>query len=207
MKVGDFVRELGIKAGLLHLEEKERAEEVAEISTRVLSLKALMEEEGEPLTRPPAELSIKFEQLFAALPACAHGWTVEKVRELLASETLKNLPRTDLEKAVKEELSKAQVPVEDIVKDALNRDRALDSYQESLEKKFKDREQSVHDRIRELQQEIEDCQKQISELKSSEESSRRLLQEWVDQKSRIEEDMVSVVSLLSDAHGITVTKK
>jgi len=209
VKVSEYLRRIGAKAGLLHIEEKEQAIDTGVFETRVVSLPTLLQQQEETLAAPPAELTLDFQQIFQAvrLPAFPHGWNVQRLAELMNSENCRNLPPQERQKVLQETLGKEKIPPEDIVKDALARDKALDSYQEFLARKLKQREEAIQARINELQKEIEESHKKIDRLKTSARTISSGYEDWVERKTRFEEDLVAVVSLIADAHGISVTPK
>jgi hypothetical protein len=62
-----------------------------------------------------------------------HGYTILKVAQMLESEHIRELPADVRRKSVLVALDAAGVPVEQIVDDAVQRDRALDTYERVLE--------------------------------------------------------------------------
>ena len=85
-------------------------------------------------TAPSADLSIVYESAQIVPPA--HGYTVLKVAEMLQSEHIRALPAEVRRKSVLVALDAAGVKVEDIVEDAVRRDRALDTYERVLQKRL-----------------------------------------------------------------------
>jgi hypothetical protein len=69
----------------------------------------------------------------ARIEAPAHGYSVLKVAEMLESEHIRTLPPDVRRKSVLVALEAARVPVDDIIQDAVRRDRALDTYERVLE--------------------------------------------------------------------------
>jgi Asp-tRNA(Asn)/Glu-tRNA(Gln) amidotransferase A subunit family amidase len=62
-----------------------------------------------------------------------HGYTILKVAEMLESEHIRELPADVRRKSVLVALDAAGVSVKEIVEDAVQRDRALDTYERVLE--------------------------------------------------------------------------
>jgi cell division protein FtsB len=210
VKVTEYLQRLGVKAGLLHIEEKEQAIDTGVFETRVVSLSALLQQQDETLAEPPAELTLDFRQIFDAVKEhdFPHGWNVDRVSEFLKSDACRNLPHAEQKKALLEALGKEGIPADDVVKDALSRDRALDSYQDFLAKKLKLRGEAIEERINELQKQIEESRRRIEQLKSSVHLMESGYQNWIERKTRAEEDMVAIVSLIAEGpQGITVTHK
>ncbi len=84
-----------------------------------------------PAPVPSAELSVVYDSAKIAPPA--HGYTVLKVAEMLHSEHIRALPAEVRRKSVLVALDAAGVTVEEIVEDAVRRDRALDTYERVLQ--------------------------------------------------------------------------
>jgi len=86
-----------------------------------------------PLTppAPSAELSVVYDS--AKITPPAHGYTVLKVAEMLHSEHIRALPAEVRRKSVLVALDAAGVTVDEIVEDAVRRDRALDTYERVLQ--------------------------------------------------------------------------
>ncbi len=80
---------------------------------------------------PSADLSVVYESAKIAPPG--HGYTVLKVAEMLQSEHIRALPADVRRKSVLVALDAAGVTVEEIVEDAVRRDRALDTYERVLQ--------------------------------------------------------------------------
>ena len=83
-------------------------------------------------TAAPPDLAVVYESARIVPPA--HGYTVLKVAEMMASEHLEALPADVKRKSILVALDAAGVRVQEIVEDAVRRDRALDAYERALEK-------------------------------------------------------------------------
>jgi hypothetical protein len=59
----------------------------------------------------------------------AHGFTIMKVAEMLHSEHLHNLPREVKRSSVLVALEASGAPLQDVIEDAVKRDRALDTFE------------------------------------------------------------------------------
>ena len=210
MKVTEFLKTVGAKVGLIRIVEEVRVIEFSSLQTRSVSLNDLMQEfEGtreENVAGSAIELSIDFDQIFQAvnLPPFQHGWNAEKVKELLNSDQFKTLKPNEAKQALLETLHKNQVPVEDIVRDAVHRDKALDSYEEFVTKKLQDRASARQQEIGRMEEQIKDCQERISEIRSSQSKDEESFKEWLQKKIEKEEDLVRVVSLIAEEPGISV---
>ena len=74
----------------------------------------------------------------AQIATPAHGYTVLKVAEMLQSEHIRALPAEVKQKSIMVALDAAGVKVADIIEDAVQRDRALDTYERVLQKHLED---------------------------------------------------------------------
>ena len=93
-----------------------------------------------PLKIPVTNLTALERHLHARhrLPRPAHGYTVLKVAEMLQSEHIRTLPPDVKRKSILVALDAAGVTVDEIVEDAVHRDRALDTYERVLQKNLDD---------------------------------------------------------------------
>ncbi|HLK64456.1 MAG TPA: hypothetical protein VKU19_13515 [Bryobacteraceae bacterium] len=64
----------------------------------------------------------------------AHGFTIMKVGEMLRSEHIRSLPKEVKRSSVLVALEASGAPLEDVIQDAVKRDRALDTFERVQEK-------------------------------------------------------------------------
>jgi hypothetical protein len=93
----------------------------------------------------------------------AHGYTVLKVAEMLQSEHIRSLPSEVKQKSVLVALDAAGVKVAEIIEDAVQRDRALDTYERVLQKGLDDLRTQKAAENQQLQDEINT---RVTELKA-----------------------------------------
>ena len=93
----------------------------------------------------------------------AHGYTVLKVAEMLQSEHIRSLPPEVKQKSVLVALDAAGVKVAEIIEDAVQRDRALDTYERVLQKGLEDLRAQKAAENQQLQEEIN---RRVAELKA-----------------------------------------
>jgi hypothetical protein len=98
---------------------------------------------------------------------------VLKVAEMLQSEHLRDLPAEVKRKSIMVALDAARVKVDEIVTDAVQRDRALDTYERVLQKQIEALrsekeaenqrlEAEINERLKELRSRIEENNKEVS---------------------------------------------
>ncbi|HEY1339419.1 MAG TPA: hypothetical protein VGF59_18025, partial [Bryobacteraceae bacterium] len=59
----------------------------------------------------------------------AHGFTIDKVAEMLRSEHIRSLPRDVKKSSVLVALDAVGAPIQDVIQDAVRRDQALDTFE------------------------------------------------------------------------------
>lgn len=106
-----------------------------------------------------------FSEIYASakIATPAHGYTVLKVAEMLQSEHIRELPREVRQKSVLVALDAARVKVAEIVEDAVQRDRALDTYERVLQKHLEDLRNRKAEENRRLEEEIN---QKVAELRA-----------------------------------------
>src|ERR1035438_7510177 len=70
----------------------------------------------------------------AEIQAPAHGYTITKVTEMLQSERIRTLPAEVKKNSVLLALDAAGVKIEEVIEDAVKRDRALDGFERVQQK-------------------------------------------------------------------------
>jgi hypothetical protein len=96
--------------------------------------------EAAPAFDAPASSSIDLNVVYesAKIVPPPHGYTVLKIAGMLESEHISALPPDVRRKSVLVALDAAGVRIDEIVQDAVRRDRALDTYEHVLEKHLED---------------------------------------------------------------------
>lgn len=100
----------------------------------------------------PVDLSVVYDS--AKITAPAHGYTVLKVAEMLSSEHLRDLPADVKRKSIMVALDAAGVTVDEIVEDAVRRDRALDTYERVLQQHVTDLDAAIAAENARIEEEI-----------------------------------------------------
>ncbi len=163
-----------------------------------------------PLSTPaPAvstgDLAIVYES--AQIVAPPHGYTVLKVAEMLRSQHIQALPREVKGKSVLVALDAAGVSVDDIVADAVRRDRALDTYERVLQKHLDDvrakaaaenaaLENEIAQRVGELRARIDDNTQRAA-------AEQAEFQAWVGRKQLEEAAIAEAVGYFVTENPVT----
>jgi hypothetical protein len=145
----------------------------------------------------------------AQISVPSHGYTVLKVADMLHSEHIRALPTDVKRKSILVALEAAGVSVDEIVQDALHRDRALDTYERVLQKSLDDfRSEKLAENAR-LEQEIAE---RLAELRGRIEANNQgvftemeNLQAWQSRKQDEERRIAEAVGYFVTENPITTT--
>ena len=143
----------------------------------------------------------------AQIPTPAHGYTVLKVAEMLQSEHIRTLPVEVKRKSIMVALDAAGVKVNEVIEDAVRRDRALDTYERVLQKHIEDLRSQKELENKRLQEEIN---QRLTELRAHiEENTKEVNREhdnltaWRTRKREEEEKIAETVSHFVSENPIT----
>jgi hypothetical protein len=94
----------------------------------------------EPQFTAPVKNPTSFDEIYhaAEIEVPAHGYTIYKVAEMLQSEHIRNLSKEVKRSSVLLALDAAGVKLEDVIQDAVRRDRALDTYERVQQKSLEE---------------------------------------------------------------------
>jgi hypothetical protein len=98
------------------------AQTVAEIASSVAA---------EPRFAAPVSVAAGFDEIYhaAEIQPPAHGYTIAKVADMLQSERIRALPSEVKKNSILLALDAAGVKIEEVIQDAVKRDRALDGFE------------------------------------------------------------------------------
>lgn len=99
----------------------------------------------------------------AQITTPGHGYTVLKVAEMLQSEHIRSLPNDVKQRSIMVALDAAGVKVAEIIEDAVQRDRALDTYERVLQKHLEDLRAEKSAENRRIEEEIN---QRVAELRT-----------------------------------------
>ncbi|MBN1421724.1 MAG: hypothetical protein JXP34_23320 [Planctomycetes bacterium] len=108
---------------------------VATRSVRIQDLAAEIRYEGpDGLAAAIEDLAVPFDRIFdaAGIRAAPRGWTIERLASMLDADPYKDMTGDALRQAVLARLAEDGVAAEELVKDAVARDRALDACERAL---------------------------------------------------------------------------
>jgi hypothetical protein len=109
------------------------------------------------VARSAAANSASFQEIYdaAEIRPPTHGFTIMKVGDMLRSEHIRNLPRDVKRSSVLVALEAAGAPLQDVIEDAVKRDRALDTFERVQEKSVADLEAAKGKENQQIQSEMD----------------------------------------------------
>ena len=205
MSLLDRLHELGERLRIFEARSKANAAKLAKIATRTVTLSDLTTEirqdELRALAELPAELSIAFEKVFeaAGIKSPGHGWTAARLKQLLESDQFKTMDRPSVQRSVLNILADEKVDVEDIVKDVIAHDQALDAFETFTRKKMLDRIAARQKKVAEVETQIASLQEQRERLTHETETEER--------KRAYERDLSRTISYLVDRLVVSIDEQ
>jgi len=140
----------------------------------------------------------------------AHGYTVLKVAEMLQSVHIKDLPAEVRKSSVLVALDAAGVKIQQIIEDAVRRDKALDTFERLQQKQVEDFEAAKLEENRKHQAEMD---RLLAELKLKMETNQKAIaqrkeafQAWRIQKQLEEQRIADAVSHFVTENPITTSR-
>jgi hypothetical protein len=211
MSLLDGLRALGGKLGLIQAAPAAPPGQLpAKVTSRVVTLQALTgevrAEEVRVLAELPAELTVGFDRVFesAGVRPPAHGWTIDRLQQLLRTDPYRDMNREAAQAAILGLLSTAQAEVEDLVRDAIARDQAIDKFAAFVRQKMSDRSVARQRRISDLDEQIRGLEKERASLEEERTSDRERWQAWKAKKIAFEKEMAWALSYLLDRPVVTI---
>jgi Asp-tRNA(Asn)/Glu-tRNA(Gln) amidotransferase A subunit family amidase len=159
-------------------------------------------------TQPVADPSV-FEQIYQAaeVRTPAHGFTIFKIADMLKSEHIRSLSVEIKRSSVLLALDAAGVKVQEIIEDAVRRDRALDTFELVQQRALDQLEAKKADENKKLQQEAD---RVLTELRASIQANndtvakeRERMQTWRLQKQQEERRIAEAVGPFVTENPIT----
>ncbi len=167
--------------------------------------------EGDATFTAPVTSEADFADIYgsAQISAPAHGYTVLKVADMLQSEHLHSLPAEVKQKSIRVALDAAGVKVADIVDDAVQRDRALDTYERVLQKHLETlRAQHAEENRRledEINQRVTELRARIDQNHADVKREERELVTWQERKRAEENRIAEAVGYFVSPNPITTS--
>ena len=213
MQVWEWLKQVGGRVGLLHFLSTTSPAPPERIPTRTVTLRELMKEVGRRDARAlealPAELSVSLDQIFAAagMASPPHGWTIERLGKLLREEPYQRMSRPAVQKAILELLAADEAHVQDLVKDAVTRDQALDAFAAMVRAKMNDLAAAQGQRLAEIDREIRELQTEAARLREETQTDAARWRDWRAEKAAREKEMAWALGYLLSECPITVDEE
>jgi hypothetical protein len=127
---------------------KTPAQTVAEIASSVAA---------EPKFTSPVSAAAGFDEIYRAaeIQPPAHGYTIMKIAEMLQSERIRALPAEVKKNSILLALDAAGVKIEEVIEDAVKRDRALDGFERVQQKSLDELETRMAQDDSQIQAELD----------------------------------------------------
>ncbi len=111
----------------------------------------------EPRFSAPVQNAASFEEIYAAaeIHPPVHGYSIMKVAEMLRSEHIRNLPREVKRSSVLVALEASGAPLQEVIEDAVRRDRALDTFERVQQKAVEELEARKRQEDAQIQAEMD----------------------------------------------------
>jgi len=111
----------------------------------------------EPKFTTPVSNPTSFDEIYRAaeIPDTSHGYTILKVAEMLQSEHIRSLTPTVKRSSVLLALDAAGVKLQEVIEDAVRRDKALDTYERVQDKALQELVGHKAEENRQIQAEID----------------------------------------------------
>ena len=170
---------------------------------------------GAALTPPPPVIACGATIVKSVLSSCAtteihppaHGYTIFKVAEMLQNEHIRNLPAGVKRSSILLALDAAGVNLQEIIEDAVKRDRALDTYESVQERAVEDLEKQKSQENRRIQEEMErivaEHRARIQANNDDVARHKDKLHSWHLQKQREEQRIADTVAYFVTENPIT----
>jgi hypothetical protein len=153
----------------------------------------------------PVDLTDVYES--AKIGSPAHGYTVLKVAQMLESDHLQALPPEVKRKSILVALDAAGVRVDEIVEDAVRRDRALDTFERVLEKHLDQLRAQTDAENRQIEEEIArraaELRARVDENRKKVEQEEREFLAWRTRKQQEEARIADAVGYFVSENPIT----
>jgi hypothetical protein len=180
------------------------AQTVAEIAAAVATTEPKFEA---PVTNPTS-----FEEIYRAaeIPVAPHGYTIMKVSEMLQSEHIRSMAPSVKRSSVLLALDAAGVKLQEVIEDAVRRDKALDTYERVQEKGLLELEAKKNQENRQIQAELDrltaEYQTRIRKNNDEVAKEKERFFGWRLKKQQEEQKIADAVSYFATENPITTTK-
>jgi hypothetical protein len=209
MSLLDSLRQLGGRLGIIGVKVAAKANTPEKIITREMSLAEL----GQiTLKRQPSSAIVDFNADFPAICTNAgitpsKGWNTERLTATLRSDELRGCDRPQAQQRILTLLQADGVAPEDIVKDAVACDQAIDEYAEKMRQNLARALQQRTRRAAEIGQQIAALEAERKQLADENEAQKRAWAAWWKRKHANEETLAWAIGHLLEKPLVTVDER
>jgi Asp-tRNA(Asn)/Glu-tRNA(Gln) amidotransferase A subunit family amidase len=159
----------------------------------------------------PVRNPTSFDEIYKAAEIAppAHGYTIEKVGAMLQSEHLRGLSAEVKRSSILVALEASGAKIEDVIQDAVRRDRALDGYERVLQKSLNDIQLKKTEENRQIEAEMN---KMLGEFRARIQANNEAIAKeterfsaWRTQKQAEEKNIADTVGYFVSENPITVS--
>jgi hypothetical protein len=166
----------------------------------------------EPKFSAPISNPTSFDEIYRAaeIPAPPHGYTILKVSEMLQSEHIRSLAPSVKRSSILLALEAAGVKIQEVIEDAVRRDRALDTYERVQEKALLELENKKNQENRQIQAELDkmvaDYQARMRHNSDEVAREKERFFGWRLKKQQEEQKVADAVSYFVTENPVTTSK-
>jgi hypothetical protein len=159
----------------------------------------------------PVQDPSSFAEIYTAaeIAAPAHGYTIEKVAAMLQSEHLRGLSAEVKKSSILVALEASGAKIEDVIQDAVRRDRALDGYERVLQKSLGDVQTHKTEENRQIEAEMNkmlaDYRARIQANNDAIRKETERFNAWRERKQQEEKSIADTVGYFVTENPITVS--
>jgi Asp-tRNA(Asn)/Glu-tRNA(Gln) amidotransferase A subunit family amidase len=159
----------------------------------------------------PVRNPTSFDEIYKAAEIAppAHGYTIDKVGAMLQSEHLRGLSAEVKRSSILVALEASGAKIEDVIQDAVRRDRALDGYERVLQKSLNDIQLKKTEENRQIEAEMN---KMLGEFRARIQANNEAIAKeterfsaWRTQKQAEEKNIADTVGYFVSENPITVS--
>jgi len=205
----NLLQAVGGRLGILEARTNEGAGEPMKVVTRTVTLSELKteirSEEVRTLADLPAELTLPYDRIFSAagVTCPVRDWNLARLKALLNSESYKGTDHAAAQQALLTLLNAEHVQPEDLVREAVAQDQALDAFEVFVCRKVEGHMAAAEHQIAEVDARIQTLQGERMRLAARMQVEKDKLREWRKSKRAYERDLAAAIGYLTDRPVIT----
>ncbi|MGV8122469.1 MAG: hypothetical protein AB2L14_22150 [Candidatus Xenobiia bacterium LiM19] len=155
---------------------------------------------------PGEELKLNFDEIFlrANIREPKHGWTIIRVAETVSTPEYELMGMENAKLALAGALKSAKTRPEEILKDAMERDRVLDRFEEFLNARIVKTQTELLDQNAGIEQKILELTRQKEENTERIRREKDYLARWKTEKTEVEKNLARAASYLTTDQVVSI---